>query len=226
MTGTEAIANAVPDFKPPESKNAAQTLGIMAAVLGFLLLGVTGLFTDRQCHPHAGRHGAQPGGPRARTTATGTFFYYALQIATMAILVLGANTCYAGFPRLSSVLARDGLMPRQFMNRGDRLVFSNGIIGLTIAAIVIIVIFEADTHRMIPFYALGVFVGFTLSQAGMVVHWRRLRSEGWGAKAAMNAFGALLTGVVAVVLLVTKFVEGAWIVVVAVPAAGRGLLLW
>ena len=112
----------------------------------------------------------------------GTFFYFALQIATMAILVLGANTSYAGFPRLSSVLARDGLMPRQFANRGDRLVFSNGIIGLTVVAVVIIVIFEADTHRMIPFYALGVFVGFTLSQAGMVMHWRRLGTEDWQRK--------------------------------------------
>jgi hypothetical protein len=135
----------------------------------------------------------------------------------MAILVLGANTCYAGFPRLSSVLARDGLMPRQFMNRGNRLVYSNGIIALTIVAIVLILIFEADTHRMIPFYALGVFIGFTLSQSGMVVHWRRLRSPGWQRKAGMNTLGAVLTGVVAVVILSTKFTQGAWIVVAAVP---------
>ncbi len=215
MTGTEAIANAVPDFKPPESKNAAQTLAIMAAVLAFLLLGVTGLSQIVNAIPMPEDTVLSQVG-RA-VYGDGTFFYFALQIATMAILVLGANTSYAGFPRLSSVLARDGLMPRQFANRGDRLVFSNGIIGLTIAAIVIILIFDADTHRMIPFYALGVFIGFTLSQAGMVIHWRRLRNENWGAKAAMNAVGAVLTGVVAVVLLLTKFVEGAWIVVVAVP---------
>ena len=147
----------------------------------------------------------------------GGFFYYALQIATMAILVLGANTCYAGFPRLSSVMARDGLMPRQFMNRGDRLVYSNGIVGLTIVAILIIVAFKADTHRMIPFYALGVFIGFTLSQTGMVIHWRRLRTKGWRPRAAMNAFGALLTGVVAVVLVATKFTQGGYIVIGAVP---------
>jgi amino acid transporter len=215
MTGTEAIANAVPDFKPPESRNAAQTLAIMAAVLGFLLIGVTALAqithvipqTDDTILSQIGR----------LVYGDGTFFYYALQIATMAILVLGANTSYAGFPRLSSVLARDGLLPRQFANRGDRLVYSNGIIGLTVVSIAIIWIFKAETHRMIPFYALGVFMGFTLSQAGMVVHWRRLRSPGWQAKATMNAFGALLTGVVAVVLLVTKFVEGAYIVVGAVP---------
>jgi amino acid transporter len=218
MTGTEAIANAVPDFRPPESKNASQTLGIMAALLGFLLLGVTLLakLTEVTYLPsdtvlsQVGRVVFSGGG-------AGSFFYYALQIATMAILVLGANTCYAGFPRLSSVMARDGLMPRQFMNRGDRLVYSNGIVGLTIAAIVLIIAFQADTHRMIPFYALGVFVGFTLSQTGMVVHWWRLRSKGWQARAAMNAFGALLTGVVAVVLVATKFTEGAYIVVVLVP---------
>jgi amino acid transporter len=215
MTGTEAISNAVPAFRPPESKNAAMTLAIMAGVLGFLLIGVTGLSQIVGVQPvHADTVLSQ----LARVVyGNGGFLYYALQIATMAILVLGANTCYAGFPRLSSVLARDGLMPRQFMNRGDRLVYSNGIVGLTIAAIILIVIFEAETHRMVPFYALGVFVGFTLSQMGMVVHWRKLRTPGWGHKAAMNAFGALLTGVVAVVLLATKFVQGAYIVVVAVP---------
>jgi amino acid transporter len=218
MTGTEAIANAVPDFKPPESRNAAQTLGIMAALLGFLLLGVTLLAK------HTGVVSlpkdtvlSQVGRLVYGGSGVGGVIYYALQIATMAILVLGANTCYAGFPRLSSVMARDGLMPRQFMNRGDRLVFSNGIVGLTVAAIIIIIVFKADTHRMIPFYALGVFVGFTLSQIGMVVHWYRLRSKGWQPRALMNAFGALLTGVVAVVLLVTKFTDGAYIVVALVP---------
>jgi amino acid transporter len=216
MTGTEAISNAVPAFKPPESKNAAGTLAIMAVILGFLLIGVTGLAQLIKVEPLLTDTVLSQ---VARVVyGDGGFMYYALQIATMAILVLGANTCYAGFPRLSSVLARDGLMPRQFMNRGDRLVFSNGVIGLTIAAIVLIVIFEAETHRMVPFYALGVFVGFTLSQLGMVVHWRRLRTAGWSRKAAMNAFGALLTGIVAVVLLATKFLEGAYIVAVAVPA--------
>ena len=216
MTGTEAISNAVPAFKPPESKNAAATLGIMAAVLGFLLIGVTGISQVIHIVPQAGDTVLSQA---ARAVyGSGGFFYYALQIATMAILVLGANTCYAGFPRLSSVLARDGLMPRQFMNRGDRLVFSNGIIGLTVAAIALIVIFDADTHGMIPFYALGVFIGFTLSQAGMVVHWRRLKTGGWQRRAAMNTLGAVLTGVVSVVILSTKFVEGAWIVVAAVPA--------
>jgi amino acid transporter len=226
MTGTEAIANAVPDFKAPESRNAAQTLGIMAGLLGFLLLGVTLLakFTGVMSLPKDTVL-SQVGRLVYGSSGTGQFFYYALQIATMAILVLGANTCYAGFPRLSSVMARDGVMPRQFMNRGDRLVFSNGIVGLTIIAIIIILVFNADTHRMIPFYALGVFVGFTLSQTGMVVHWCKLRNKGWQARAAMNTIGALLTGVVAVVLLVTKFTEGAYIVVVLVPLF-LGLFYW
>ncbi len=215
MTGTEAIANAVPDFKEPESKNAAQTLAIMAGLLGFLLLGVTVLAQVVKVQPLESDTILSQ--ISRLVYGDGSFFYYALQIATTAILVIGANTCYAGFPRLSSVMARDGLVPRQFMNRGDRLVFSNGIIGLTLASIVIIIIFKADTHRIIPFYALGVFIGFTLSQMGMVVHWRRLRSKGWVPKAAMNAFGALLTGVVAGVILYTKFTQGAWIVVAAVP---------
>ena len=175
MTGTEAISNAVPAFKPPESKNASVTLGLMAAVLGFLLIGVTALSQITQVHPEAGETVLSQMG---HCVYGNGFFYFALQIATMAILVLGANTCYAGFPRLSSVLARDGLMPRQFMNRGNRLVYSNGIIALTVVAIVLILIFKADTHRMIPFYALGVFIGFTLSQSGMVMHWRRLRTPG------------------------------------------------
>ncbi|MBC7294529.1 MAG: amino acid permease, partial [Thermoleophilia bacterium] len=157
-------------------------------------------------------------GQVARAVYGNGFFYYALQIATMAILILAANTSFTGFPRLSAVLARDGLMPRQFMNRGDKLVFSNGIIGLTIAAIVVLVVFHAETHRLIPLYAVGVFTSFTLSQSGMVVRWRRLRTEGWRHRAVMNGVGAVLTGVVTVVVVTTKFVHGAYLVVIAVPA--------
>jgi amino acid transporter len=215
MTGTEAIANAVPDFRPPESRNAAQTLAIMAGVLGFLLLGVTALAQIIGIIPKDTDTVLSQVG-RA-VLGDGGFFYYVLQVATMAILILGANTSYAGFPRLSSVMARDGLMPRQFANRGDRLVYSNGIIGLTVVAVVIVWVFEADVSRMVPFYALGVFVGFTLSQAGMVVHWRRLKTKGWRPRAAMNAFGAVITFLVAVILLATRFLDGAYIVVGAVP---------
>ena len=213
MTGTEAISNAVPAFKPPESKNASVTLGIMAAILAFLLLGVTVLgqvlhITPQEDDTVLGQIGHAVYG--------GGFFYYALQIATMAILVLAANTSFTGFPRLASVLARDGLMPRQFMNRGDKLVFSNGIIGLMVAAIVILVIYKAKTHSLIPLYAVGVFTSFTLSQSGMVVRWFRLRTPGWRRKAIMNGFGAVLTGIVTLVVLVTKFTHGAYIVVIAV----------
>jgi amino acid transporter len=216
MTGTEAISNGVPIFKRPESRNAAITLGIMASILGFLLIGVTVLSQVLHLVPFTDGSDTILSQVGRAVYGNGGVFYFALQIATMAILFLGANTSYADFPRLSSVLARDGLMPRQFMNRGDRLVFSNGIIGLTVAAIVVIVIFRAQTHRMIPLYAVGVFVSFTLSQLGMVVHWFRLRTGGWQRRALMNGFGAGLTAIVSVVILITKFTHGAYLVVIAV----------
>jgi amino acid transporter len=213
MTGTEAISNAVPAFKPPESRNAATTLGIMAAVLAFLMLGVTGLTQILHILPQAE---STVLGSLGHEVFGGGFFYYALQIATMAILVLAANTSFAGFPRLAFVLARDGLMPRQFMNRGDKLVFSNGILGLTIASIVVLVAFGGQTHRLIPLYAVGVFTSFTLSQSGMVRHWFRLRTPGWRRRAIMNGVGAVMTGVVTFVVLGTKFTHGAYLVVIAV----------
>ncbi len=213
MTGTEAISNAVPAFKPPESRNASMTLGIMAAILGFLMLGVTGLTQITHILPRAD---STVLGSLGHAVFGGGFFYYALQIATMAILVLAANTSFAGFPRLAFVLARDGLMPRQFMNRGDKLVFSNGIIGLMLAAIVVLVAFGGQTHRLIPLYAVGVFTSFTLSQTGMVKHWFRLRSRGWQRRAVMNGVGAVMTGVVTFVVLGTKFTHGAYLVLIAV----------
>ncbi len=213
MTGTEAISNAVPAFKKPESRNASLTLGVMAGILAFLLLGVTGLTQVAHILPEENETVL---GSLGHVVYGGGFFYYALQIATMAILVLAANTSFSGFPRLASVLARDGLMPRQFMNRGDKLVFSNGILGLTVAAIVVLVAFGGQVHRLIPLYAVGVFTSFTLSQAGMVVRWFRLKDKGWQHRAAMNGFGAALTGIVTVVVLVTKFLGGAYIVIIAV----------
>ena len=217
MTGTEAISNAVPVFKAPESRNAAITLGIMASVLAFLLIGVTGLSQILHVYPTANGSDTVLSQVARSVYGNRTFLYFALQIATMAILFLGANTSYAGFPRLSSVLARDGLMPRQFMNRGDRLVFSNGIIGLTVAAIVVVLVFCGQTHSMIPLYAVGVFISFTLSQSGMVVHWFKLKNEGWQRRALMNGVGATLTAVVSVVIVIVKFVHGAYLVVIAVP---------
>ncbi len=213
MTGTEAISNAVPAFRAPEAKNASITLGVMASILAFLLLGVTALGQILHIVPEEGDTVL---GQIGHAVYGGGFFYYALQIATMFILVLAANTSFTGLPRLASVLARDRLMPRQFMNRGDRLVFSNGIIGLTLAAIVILVIYKAQVHSLIPLYAVGVFTSFTLSQSGMVVHWFRLRTPGWRRRAIMNGAGAVMTGIVTVVVLVTKFTHGAYIVVIAV----------
>jgi amino acid transporter len=213
MTGTEAISNGVPAFKRPEARNAAATLGVMAVILGVLLVGITQLarvlnVTSIPSDTVLSQIGRAVYG-------NGGFFYYLLQIATMAILILAANTSFADFPRLSSILARDGLMPRQFMNRGDKLAFSNGIVGLAVVAIIVVVIFNASTTRMIPLYAIGVFVSFTLSQAGMVIHWRRLKGDGWKRRAYMNGVGAVATAVVAVMQLTTKFTEGAWIVIVA-----------
>ena len=215
MTGTEAISNGVPAFKPPEARNAGMTLGTMAAILGVFLLGVT--FLAQQLH-------LAPSGDGSETILSmvgravygnGAILYFALQFATMAILFMGANTSFADFPRLSSILARDGLMPRQFMNRGDKLAFSNGIVGLAVLSIVVIVVFAGEVTRMIPLYAVGVFCSFTLSQSGMVVHWFRVRGRRWRGKALMNGFGALLTGVVLAVVLSTKFLQGAYIVFVA-----------
>ena len=215
MTGTEAISNGVPAFKPPESRNAAISLGIMAAILGTFLLGVTHLAQVLQLVPTADGSETILSMVARAVFGSGTFLYFALQIATMAILFMGANTSFADFPRLSSILARDGLMPRQFMNLGDRLAFSNGIIGLGLLAIIVLSVFKAQVNSMIPLYAVGVFCSFTLSQAGMVVHWFKVRGRNWRKKAAMNGFGALLTGVVLMVVLVTKFVQGAYLVLIA-----------
>jgi hypothetical protein len=143
--------------------------------------------------------------------------YYVVQVATMLILVLAANTAYADFPRLASILARDGFLPRQFMNQGDRLAFSNGIVGLSVCAAILLMIFGGDTHALIPLYMIGVFVSFTLSQAGMVIHWRKARGRGWRSNAVINGFGAVVTGLVLLVVGATKAHEGAWIIMVLIP---------
>ncbi len=215
MTGVEAISNGVPAFKPPEEKNAAATLVAMAALSVTLFMGITLL-------AHA--YGVVPVEEETVVSllARGVFggrnlAYYLVQAATMAILVLAANTAYADFPRLASIVARDRYLPRQFMNQGDRLAFSNGIIVLSVLAAVLIVAFAGDTHSLIPLYMIGVFVSFTLSQAGMVVKWRREREAGWRANALVNGFGAVLTGMVLVVVALTKFAEGAWIIIALIP---------
>jgi amino acid transporter len=215
MTGVEAVSNGVPAFKPPEAKNAAATMLMMAVLSISMFTGITLLAHAYHVMPSEQE-------TIVSQIARGVFGgrgvpYYLLQVATMLILVLAANTAYADFPRLASILARDRYVPRQLMNQGDRLAFSNGIIGLSIFAGILLIVYGGDTHSLIPLYMIGVFVSFTLSQAGMVIHWRRLRGPGWKTSAAINGFGALVTGVVLIVVAITKAQEGAWIILLLIP---------
>ncbi len=215
MTGTEAISNGVTAFKAPSARNAAITLGWMAAILATFFIGTSFLAQHYQVMPALNETVLSQLG---RHIFGGGALYFALQYATFAILVLAANTAFADFPRLSSILARDGYMPRQFAARGDRLAFSNGIIALALVAMLLVWRFHGDTSALIPLYAIGVFVCFTLSQAGMVVHWWHTRDAHWELKAALNGLGAVATAVVSVVQVVTKFLAGAWIVVLIIPS--------
>jgi amino acid transporter len=215
MTGVEAVSNGVPAFRPPESKNAASTLLTMAALSTTMFLGVTLLARAYAVVPSSAE-------TVVSQIARGVFDgrgvpYYLVQTATMLILVLAANTAYADFPRLASILARDRYLPRQLMNQGDRLAFSNGIVGLSVFASVLLVLYAGDTHALIPLYMIGVFLSFTLSQAGMVVHWRRERGPGWKTSAAISGIGALVTGTVLIVVALTKTHEGAWIILLLIP---------
>ncbi len=214
MTGTEAISNGVGAFKAPGSRNAATTLGWMAAILAVFFVSTSYL---------ARHYGVMPTAAETVTSQLGRHIfgagalYYLLQYATFALLVLAANTAFADFPRLSSILAGDRYMPRQFAARGDRLAFSNGIIALAMLAMVLVWLFRGDTSALIPLYAIGVFICFTLSQAGMVIHWRRTREPGWHRRALLNGIGAVATAAVALVQVATKFTSGAWIVVLIIP---------
>lgn len=215
MTGTEAISNAVQAFRPPESKNAAATLVIMAAMLASMFIGVSYLAWQTHLVPlHPDTTGYETVVSQiARGTFGNSWFYFLVQYATAIILLLAANTSFAGFPRLASVMARDRYLPRQLFNVGDRLVFNNGILLLAALAAVLVVVFGGDTHSLIPLYSVGVFLSFTLSQTGIARRSTRLREAGWRRTTAISSVGAMATGIVTVVLTVTKFVEGAWIVV-------------
>ncbi len=219
LTGTEAIANGVPAFKPPEAKNAANTLVVMAVLLAILFIGITVIADAYQIVPS--EEGS--GGPTVIALVAQTAFgassplYYLFQLATALILFLAANTSYNAFPRLAALLADDGYMPRQFAFRGDRLAFSWGIVLLSAVAGLLLVAFGGVTTLLIPLYSVGVFVCFTLSQSGMVLHWLRHKEAGWGWRAAINLFGALLTGVVLVVVASVKFFAGAYLVVILIP---------
>jgi amino acid transporter len=216
LTGTEAIATGVPAFKPPESKNAATTLAVMAALLATLFIGITFLAVNFAIIPIEFPKQtviAQV----ARTVYGDGFAFYLFQAFTAVLLFLAANTSFNAFPRLLAILAQDGHMPRQFALRGDRLAFSYGIIVLASLAAALIVIFGGSTHLLIPLYAVGVFIDFTISQSGMIRHWMRERSPGWRRRLAINAFGATLTAIVAVIVTSVKFIDGAWLVLVLIP---------
>ena len=214
MTGTEAISNGIPAFRAPESRNAAITLAWMAGILATLFVGLTVLASALHVLPSDTETVVSQ---IARRVFGSGLLYYLIQAATALILVLAANTSFADFPRLSSLLARDRFVPRQFATLGERLVFSNGILVLAGFAALLLVAFRGETHALIPLYAVGVFISFTLSQSGMVHYWWTRRGPGWRHRLAINGTGALATGIVTIVIAATKFTHGAWIVVIVIP---------
>ncbi len=220
LTGTEAVANGVPAFKPPESRNASRVLLVMGTVFGSLFLLISYMATTIGIQPD--RSETQTVLSLLARSIVGDGPYYVLvQLSTTVILTLAANTAFNGFPRLASIMAADRFMPRQFAQRGDRLAFSTGILALALLSSLLIVKYEASVTALIPLYTVGVFIAFTLSQAGMVRKWLRERSRGWLPSASINAFGAVATAVVAIVVSTAKFADGAWMVLAVLP-----LLVW
>ncbi len=216
LTGVEAIANGVPAFKRPESKNAADTMIVMAALLGVLFVGLTVVAVGYGIRP-SGEGGPSVVALAARTAFGEGWLAYLFSVSTALILFLAANTSFNAFPRLAAILAEDGYMPRQFAFRGDRLAYSWGIVLLAAVAFALLWAFDGDTHALIPLYSVGVFLCFTLSQSGMVRHWLRVREPGWRWRLTINAGGAILTGVVLGIVIFEKFADGAYLVVILVP---------
>jgi amino acid transporter len=218
LTGVEAIANGVNAFRLPQGKNAAKTLAILGTIAIAMFLGVSYLAVQVHALPSSTDSVVSQ---IARTVfpvgSAGGFMYYAVQGTTLLVLVLAANTSFQGFPRLSALLARDRFAPRQFSNLGDRLVFSNGMLVLAGAAAALLVIYKANTNSLIHLYVIGVFTAFTISQAGMVRYWLRVGGAGWRGRMLVNTVGASATGLVAVIVIWTKFAEGAWLVTIAIP---------
>jgi len=223
LTGVESISNGVTAFRHPQAKNATQTLLAMAAIAISLFIGVSYLAVRMDARPsETASVVSQVARAAFGAGSAGSTGYYLVQAFTFAILILAANTSYQGFPRLAALLARDSFFPRQFLNLGDRLVYSNGIIVLSGLAMGLIVAFRANVNSLIHLYVIGVFTAFTLAQAGMVRHWQRARDPGWRGRAALNALGAAATAVVTVVVIATKFVDGAWMVILAIPLLVAG----
>jgi hypothetical protein len=214
ITGVEAVSNGVPAFKPPEWRNARTTLTVMGVLVAVMFLGLSYL---------AGIVGATPSDHESVVSQIGRAvyglgpLYYVLQLSTTGILILAANTSFADFPRLSSILARDGFMPSRFAFRGERLAFSAGIVVLALIAIVVLVAFGGQVTALIPLYAIGVFTSVTLSQFGMVRHWLRERESGWRRSAVINGVGAIATAVVTMIFAIAKFALGAWLIIVIIP---------
>jgi len=224
LTGVEAIADGVPAFKKPEAQNAQRTLVAMALIMGFLFIGITYLAIHLDARPFSSGHPtlvAQLAEHVLGHSPIGHALFVFVQIATLFILVLAANTAFNGFPILASFAAQDALMPRQLRKRGHRLVYSNGILLLAAGAVFLVIAFHASVHALIPLYAIGVVTSFTLAQAGMTRRHLRLRQPGWRGGLAINGLGATVTLLVLIVITITKFTHGAWMVVVAVP-----LLVW
>ncbi len=214
LTGIESISNGVPSFRPPEARNAGRTLIAMAILMGILFIGSIGLtqFLGVVAGPQETILSAL-----ARRLMGNGLPYYIIQATTLLILAVAANTSFAGFPRVAAILAKDNFLPRQLTNLGDRLVYSNGILVLSLVSGILVVVFKGDSHALIPLFAIGAFLAFTLSQAGMVVHWWKERGSSWLVKAIINGVGAMTTGITLLVVGVSKFGQGAWITVIILP---------
>jgi amino acid transporter len=219
LTGTEAVSNGVPAFKRPETRNARLVIAMMGTSFALIFLGISFLGGQLGILPDPTEQVTVVSQLTATLVGQGSPYHLLVQLATALLLILAANTSFADFPRLSSILARDGFLPRQFQFRGDRLAFSTGIVVLAAVALVLLVAFSGSVSALIPLYTVGVFIAFTLSQSGMVRHWLRLRSEEprWRRLALVNGIGALTTGVVAIEVGASKFALGAWIVLVLIP---------
>ncbi len=214
LTGVESISNGVPIFKSPESKHASQTMLTMAVLMGVLFIGTAGL--TQYFAVVAGPSETILSALTRRIWGSGAL-YLLVQASTLLVLMVAANTSFVDFPRVASIVARDGYLPRQLMFLGDRLVYSNGILLLAGLAGILVLIFEGDTHGLIPLFAIGAFLAFTLSQAGMVVHWLRQRGRNWQVKAALNGLGTLTTTTTVVIIGLSKFLDGAWMVILLIP---------
>jgi amino acid transporter len=221
MTGVESISNGVPSFKQPVIKNARTTLMVMTALMAILFVGSIGL---TQSFAVIARPDETILSALARNLVGNGPVYVLIQLSTLLILAVAVNTSFAGFPSLAAILAGDRFLPRQFTGLGDRLVFANGIAALSVGTAILIIVFQGNSHSLVPLFAIGAFLAYTLSQAGMVAHWRRSREAGWQVKAFVNGLGSLLTGLALVIIAASKFVQGAWISILLIPLIVYALL--